>query len=214
MDPAVSSRMTSGGYRVIQIFQRLQPNLSAVIYALKLPHEVPETRQRYKRVELFIMAAVRQTLGLQTIVFIYRGTLMSHFFAAGARKFLTLFGAVFAFTLLSACSSQGPEDVARDYIEAVADNRTEKAIEYLELGGIKGNDLTAIKTKMQAGLGLQHAAMKEKGGLKSVSPKLVKQEGDTADVEVELKYKNGETETENFTLTKKSGKWKVTPGKW
>ncbi|MCL2345606.1 MAG: DUF4878 domain-containing protein [Desulfobulbus sp.] len=126
-----------------------------------------------------------------------------------ARKLLALWGMLFAFAILAACSSQTPESVAKNYIDAVAANRTEEAIGYYSLKDVKENDLTAVKGKLQMIVGQQYSSIQEHGGLDSVVTTLAKQDGNTARVDMELKFKNGKTKKDRLNLIQESGAWKI-----
>jgi hypothetical protein len=130
----------------------------------------------------------------------------------GIRKLAAFLGAFCVFTLLAACSSQTPESVVNDYIKAVANNRVDEAVGYFSLEDVKESDLTAAKGKFQMIVGEQHSNMQENGGLNSVSTVLASKDDNTAQVDVEMKFKNGKARKETFSLVKESGKWKVRIG--
>ncbi|MCL2160460.1 MAG: DUF4878 domain-containing protein [Betaproteobacteria bacterium] len=136
---------------------------------------------------------------------------MSEFFSTAGRKLTTLLGTFFVFALLAACSSQSPESVAGDYMKAAANNRVEEAIGYFALGDIKENDLTAVKGKLQMIVGQQYSVIQDNGGLDSVSTNLVEknEDGTSATVMVETKFKNGQSKKDRMTLIQESGKWKI-----
>ena len=131
---------------------------------------------------------------------------MSHLFADGIRKFLTIMTAFFAFTLLAACSPQ--KSAAEDYIKAVANNRVEEAIGYFALKN--ENDSTAVKKKLMVHIDRLHTIIQENGGLNSLSTTI--EENETfgiTHVSAEMKYKNGTTRTIQLALVNSQGEWKI-----
>jgi hypothetical protein len=58
---------------------------------------------------------------------------------------LRLFIACLLGSFLVACGASSPEDAARDFYQAVADNRVDDALAFYSLEGVKENDLTAIR---------------------------------------------------------------------
>jgi len=133
---------------------------------------------------------------------------MSHFFSVAARKLATFLGTFFVFALFAACSSQTsetPESVTDDYIKAVAENRLDEALGYFARGDAKEKD--EIKTRTED----LYLRLQEKGGFDSVSSNLVDKndDGTRTRVEVEVKYKSGDTDSGQMDLIKESGKWKI-----
>jgi len=137
---------------------------------------------------------------------------MSRFVVAVSRKWCVFLGALLAVALLTACGSpalETPESVVRSYIKAVAENRAEDAIKYYSLKDIKESDLTAAKGKLMMIVGKQYSEIQRKGGLDSVSTSLVSEKDNIATVKLELKFKNGKTESNTMKLAKEDGKWKI-----
>jgi Zn/Cd-binding protein ZinT len=134
---------------------------------------------------------------------------MSHFFAARLRKLVFCVTAFLAVAPLTAYA-QSPKIVAENYIKAVANNRVEEAVGYFSLEDVKKNELTMAKGKIQMVVGMQYANFEENGGLDSVTATQVEQTDNMAEITVEMKFKNGETEEEDLTLIKDaSGTWKI-----
>ena len=136
---------------------------------------------------------------------------MMRFFDVATRKLAVLFGALCVLTLMVNCSSQTPESVAGNFVSAVANNRVDEAIGYFSLEDVKENDLTTVKGKCQMIVGEMYSEIQKDGGLDSLKSNLANNDksDNTARVDVEMKFKNGKTKTERFTLVKESGKWKI-----
>ncbi|MCL2160808.1 MAG: hypothetical protein FWH56_02810 [Betaproteobacteria bacterium] len=133
---------------------------------------------------------------------------MSYLFADDIRKFLTIMGIFFAFTLLTACSPQ--KSAAEDYINAIANNRIEEAIGYFALKN-ENNSMTE-KKKLMVHIDRLHAIIHDNGGLNSLSTTI--EENKTfgmTHVNAEMKYKNGTTRTIQLALLKEQGGWKIDP---
>ncbi|MCL2160461.1 MAG: DUF4878 domain-containing protein [Betaproteobacteria bacterium] len=133
---------------------------------------------------------------------------MPRFFTVSIRKLITLFGTFSIFALPVACSShtpETPESVVSNHVKAVVANRVDEAIEYLVQRD--ANE----KKKLQAHVEGLHQQVQDNGGVDSILTSLVsKNDDDTrAKVELELKYKNGETDGGQMDLIKESGKWKI-----
>lgn len=133
-------------------------------------------------------------------------------FALLSRNLLALWISLFALALV-ACSSSSPEDVVKEYCKAVADNRVDDAIAFFSLKDVKENDLTQAKGKLLMIVGKQYSEFQGKGGLESVATSVIEpKKGDSEKgivrVKSELKFKNGETQSTDWTLVQESGKWK------
>jgi hypothetical protein len=111
--------------------------------------------------------------------------------------------------LMTACSAPAPEDIVKDFYEAMADNRIEDAVNCFSLKDVKGSDLTAVKGKVTMLAADFQSTIKKRGGLDSITTTLVKKEGETAQVDVGIKYKDGKTEKQSMKLENSSGKWKI-----
>jgi Zn/Cd-binding protein ZinT len=114
--------------------------------------------------------------------------------------------------MLAGCSSH-PEDTVEKFYKAVAANHAEEAVSYFSFKDVKENDLTAVKGKMQMVVGAEYAAIQQQGGLDSVTSRVVKQDKDSAEGEVTMNFKNGQTQTKTDTLTKEGGDWKFDLGR-
>lgn len=134
---------------------------------------------------------------------------MIRFFAVDTRKFLALLGAMFAFTLLAACSSKKPENTVKSYLQAVADKRFEDATMCLTPDDVKGDDLLLLKEKLPELLNHQYMMIKENDGLKSLSLKFVDKNDDIAHADVKIEFINDKTIETHMTLIRESGKWKI-----
>ena len=136
---------------------------------------------------------------------------MPHLFTVSVRKLITLFVTFFIFALSAACSSQTPEtpeSVVSNHVKAVGANRVDEAIGYLVLRNANGKeDLVKHVERL-------HQQVQDNGGIDSILTSLVsKNDDDTrATVELELKYKNGETVGGQMDLikeSKESSEWKI-----
>ena len=113
--------------------------------------------------------------------------------------------------LLGGCgSSSSPADIAKDFYTLVAEGKVNDAFALV--------DEDAQKFAQQLGgganvLSQRTQSMKKKGGLKAI--KVVKEEvtGDTAEVELELEFGNGEKSTRKDKFIKKDGEWRMTLSK-
>jgi hypothetical protein len=136
---------------------------------------------------------------------------MSHIFSlagSAVRGWLVLGLSLFTLAL-AGCSSSTPTDVVQDFYKAVAANKVDAAVAYFSLRDIKESDLTAAKGKMQMVVGNAHSKIENQGGLESVTTTVIEQKDDIVRVKAELKFKNGVTNDEYFTLEKDGGNWKI-----
>ncbi|MCL2589859.1 MAG: DUF4878 domain-containing protein [Betaproteobacteria bacterium] len=136
---------------------------------------------------------------------------MFHLFAVDIRKFFTILGVFFAFTLVSACSSQEQKSVVKNYINAAANNRVEEVIEYFALKNKNENDSIPLKEKQLARIDHLYTIIQKNKGLKSFSTDLYNKNDETAYASVNMNFTNGKTEKIIINLINESGKWKITP---
>jgi len=139
---------------------------------------------------------------------------MSNFFITASRKLVVLLSMFFAVTLLTACS-QSPESVAYEHAMALINGRWDKAFEYVSTTGMSDSELMEMKAVLSDEVAMERlkseiqADLQRRGGLDSLSTKLVSQTGDVAIVELVTKFKNGEIDTSRSKLLKESGKWRI-----
>ncbi|WP_037587155.1 DUF4878 domain-containing protein [Stenoxybacter acetivorans] len=111
---------------------------------------------------------------------------------------------------LSACAAdKKPEAVVEQFYRAAFDDKTDEAINYVALGDVKENDMTATKGKIQMMVGGMSSKAKEWGGLQSIKTTVLEQEETYAKVETELTFKNDEIREHVEKLVKEDGKWKI-----
>jgi hypothetical protein len=112
--------------------------------------------------------------------------------------------------LLVACSGGGPGATVKQFFTLVEDGKVNDAME-LMAPGIK--DMMQAMGGGGAVFGEGTKEIKDKGGIKKIN--ILKEEvtGDLAEVEVEIEYGDGSSETETMQLTKVDGKWRISPDK-
>ena len=110
--------------------------------------------------------------------------------------------------LLAGCGGGGPADTAEAFQRHVAAGETEAAVELLDPAITQ-----MMGPKIQAAMAAQTAEISAKGGISSVRVLNETINGETATVEMETTYGNGETDSETVTLRQVDGDWKLSPDK-
>lgn len=106
---------------------------------------------------------------------------------------------------LAACAA-GPDDRAEDFIEAAAKGDTAEAIEHID-----PQIQQLFGPKLVAGVQRQTDTVRQRGGLTSVDAFNPAVEGDSATVDIKVRYKNAPEENAKMKMRKVEGKWYVTP---
>ncbi|MCB1056111.1 MAG: DUF4878 domain-containing protein [Acidobacteria bacterium] len=110
--------------------------------------------------------------------------------------------------LTSGCFKPGPAATVKAFYHHVEKGELDEAIEILAADA--RSDVPHDKLKV----GMQQATREiaQKDGIKSI--KVLKEDviGQTAEVTVEIKYGNGDTDVENNSLIQEGGKWRIQPG--
>ena len=130
---------------------------------------------------------------------------MSHHCAVAIRKPFLLLAASFTFALLTACSSQTPENVVNDFLKALTSGRFDDACGYAAAAE-KGDCQKAYKANPVD----VNNAIKRCGEM-DISTTLISKDANHARVSATEKCKkSGETRNEQWSLIKESGGWKLT----
>lgn len=114
-------------------------------------------------------------------------------------------------SLLTACSSSGPENVAEKYVNSLMTGDVDGAVKMLHLSKEEQAEINEVKGKLSMVIELGLLEVEASGGVKSIKALNTeysngKQE---AEVEVETKMGNGDTKTDTVNLRKIKGDWKV-----
>lgn len=122
------------------------------------------------------------------------------------KKLFTLLLMVGSLTLVG-CGGSGPGATVEELAYAMEDGDAEKLKELMpELGENLGDSKIETMAKQTA------KETKEKGGIESVTIDKEEIDGDTAKVTATMKMGDGTSETEDFELEKKDGKWVISLG--
>jgi len=116
-------------------------------------------------------------------------------------------------SVLAACSfSSSPERTVETFYRAVAEKKTDKAIEQLALGDISAGEMVVAKGFLQLAIGALAIEIESNGGLKRVEvlESTVAEDGQSARVRVKLSFNNGKDDTRSNRLRLEEGKWKIT----
>lgn len=113
------------------------------------------------------------------------------------------------------CSSNGSssESTAESFVEALYDGDADKVVSYIQLPKevMKqegGEDL--IKGKIKMGLQQNSKVIQQHGKISNIEAKKVGSDSeDSANVKVTVTFEDKETKTENISLKKVDGTWKV-----
>lgn len=120
-------------------------------------------------------------------------------------------------SVLVACGSGDPGDVAEAFYKEVLDGDVNKAVDYLYLPAEVKQAMSEsdMKGKMSAMFGVIQEAVQSQGGLESVKAGKVLYNDDKtrAVVEVMIKTKNGEAQTEKVPMIKTDDGWKLEMGR-
>lgn len=109
-------------------------------------------------------------------------------------------------TILSACGSSNPEDVALDFTEKVFKG-DEDALEHFDLRDLKADEKEFANGKIRSMVASGKEKADKRGGVKKiiVGKKDIKE--DRAEIETIVIFGDDSNTTEDVNLVKKDGKW-------
>lgn len=119
-----------------------------------------------------------------------------------------LFFILFCVFFVVGCGSDSPDNVAKDFIEYLNKGDIEKALkctEFIELKGDEGKANAKDKLSDMSKSFLNHSNKQD--GFKNVEVISSNIDNDTAQVRLQINFKNGTSESEDFNLYKKDSKW-------
>jgi hypothetical protein len=112
--------------------------------------------------------------------------------------------------ILSGCGSSSPEAAAEGFYQAIAANDVDLALSFISMDDLGENDMRAVQGKMHVAVGFASQEIAARGGVDSVTTKVVEQNGDRARVSVTITCKDGEKNTQTLAFIQKDG-WKLDP---
>lgn len=117
-----------------------------------------------------------------------------------------LFLTIFSVLLLVSCGTDGPEDVAKNFVNYAYEGKIDKLITCVEVSE-KDKDLAKGKLSMISSEFTNN--INRKGGLKSIETIKKEINENTAYITLKLHFKNGGSNNENFRLYKKENRWYI-----
>ncbi|QEY25336.1 DUF4878 domain-containing protein [Neisseria zalophi] len=120
-----------------------------------------------------------------------------------------------AVMMLVACSGHSPEDTAKDFTQKSYEGDAEAVIAMIHFPDQEKNKPGVedmLNGKVKAAVSQQKAYADEYGGIDEISadPAVISGENnDAAQVEVHIRFKQGETKDDNVRLIKTDDGWKV-----
>ena len=127
--------------------------------------------------------------------------------------------AVFAILAITACSSNSPKDVAEKAMKCIVNQDYKGYVDLVYLQDENKSKEDVDKAKAQLVELLQNKgekSIKENEGVESfeVTKEEISEDGNSATVDLNIKYKNGKTDDTTVKLCKdKNGKWWIDLGK-
>ncbi len=127
--------------------------------------------------------------------------------------------AVFAILAITACSSNSPKDVAEKAMKCIVNQDYKGYVDLIYLQDENKSKEDVDKAKAQLVELLQNKgekSIKENEGVESfeVTKEEISEDGNSATVDLNIKYKNGKTDDTTVKLCKdKNGKWWIDLGK-
>ncbi len=114
---------------------------------------------------------------------------------------------VFLLVCTTACSGGSPSGTVEEFYERVEAGKLDGALELLS------NQARSQVTNDKMKQGLQEATRQidSKGGIKKIKVIEEKVIGETAEVNLKIIYGNGTKETDQSSLIKEDGKWRIQP---
>lgn len=135
------------------------------------------------------------------------------------KKLMSFVIAVFAILAITACSSNSPKDVAEKAMKCIVNQDYKGYVDLVYLQDENKSKEDVDKAKAQLVELLQNKgekSIKENEGVESfeVTKEEISEDGNSATVDLNIKYKNGKTDDTTVKLCKdKNGKWWIDLGK-
>lgn len=105
----------------------------------------------------------------------------------------------------------GPEGVVREFYGAVAKGDAEQATKFIALKQVSANEMMMAKGKIQMMVGEGKARIEANDGLAKVDvlEQKLSEDGESAQLQVQVTYKNGKTSSSRMKMVKEEGGWKI-----
>lgn len=117
--------------------------------------------------------------------------------------------AAIAALVLAGCGD-GAKDVSKDFIGAVYEGKSDKALSYLDFSEAKDDGLKEMMSgKLKAAISETKNKAEKLGGVDGIEVISSDEKDDTANVELEVKFKDGSKRSERVKLKKVNGDWKI-----
>lgn len=135
------------------------------------------------------------------------------------KKLMSFVIAVFAILAITACSSNSPKDVAEKAMKCLVNQDYKGYVDLIYLQDENKSKEDVDKAKAQLVELLQNKGekmIKENEGVESfeITKEEISEDGNSATVDMNIKYKNGKTDDTTVKLCKdKDGKWWIDLGK-
>ena len=125
------------------------------------------------------------------------------------KKLLALGLVIFTSLLLTGCGQTKPEDVAKNFYQALEDKNVDKAYGMLYLDTKASQHEMETKGKLQMIVGEVSSRIEQKGGTQSIEVGDVATKEDNARVQLHITFKNKTQSDETFNLRKQNDEWKI-----
>ena len=125
------------------------------------------------------------------------------------KKLLALGLVIFTSLLLTGCGQTKPEDVAKNFYQALEDKNVDKAYDMLYLDTKASQHEMETKGKLQMIVGEVSSRIEQKGGTQSIEVGDVATKEDNARVQLHITFKNKTQSDETFNLRKQNDEWKI-----
>lgn len=125
------------------------------------------------------------------------------------KKLLAL---LFVALFLVGCGEKKPEDVAVNFVETIYSGDAKAMMKFIDIPDDafqKDGSKEVMEGKFQMMASEAKGKSAAMGGLEQVKASQTELENDRANVNVEVKFKNGEIKNENVRLSKTKDGWKV-----
>ena len=123
----------------------------------------------------------------------------------------SLFIALIAALMLSACSGNKPESVIETFYTAVAKNDADLALKQLSLTGVPASSAAMANDKLKMMIGAMSEKITQSGGMKKIEIVDVAFNADKTQAQVKsiLILKDGKEIKNNGSVIKEGGDWKI-----
>lgn len=115
--------------------------------------------------------------------------------------------------LLAGCGNSNQEEkVVINYYTAIANGKTDEALELIDFSTAKPDEIGLIKEKLKALMGeMKERIFDSQGGLKSIeiTNKEFSDDKKTVNISYIIHFNNGSQKVDNITLVNIDGKWKI-----